>query len=404
MTMKSILCVLGALACCCQASVRVQYDPEVAVLGQAASFCLDPSEGFPSLEGLKGIVLDEKGELLEAIRKGKRKVVQNVDLTEAFARAQAEFEATVPLNRIDQARECAQRLQSVMNTEAFKRRLQNVTTFFGGKEDLAFDIFVFPVLHAHRAFAFLMGKNSVLLSQMPEHVSLEEHLGMALHEICHSLLRQRGYNTWQEKAHDVPAMAYLEEALVTCLGNRLKGDPQTPDAEKEGAYDGEIVEEFSKLILPLVRRYLKEGWALDEAFVQEAEAIFIRAFPRIQDDYRALFFCNPRLVSALSEKMSEEEVCLLILSYFFTEEIDNQKYEDIVESRRSADIYLLSNSKEIKGVTISGLKDILCVRKVEGRLKILIQTDEIAKVHEALAWLQKQRFYESDFVLNLRAK
>lgn len=421
--MKRIYGALFLLASTGSAEIQVKYDPNVAVIALASEAFMNPSQKIG--EGLRALLhfFEGKGktpelyEMADAVRGASAPLcLKGRDFKEVFARARQEMDASLTSERRDDLKMWRKRLQRAVDSRDFKKRLQRCANFLGYEGVIASEVFLFPALNPHLAMAFYAGRDTIFLAQMPlsvyEKKFVYEHLAVLLHEICHQWTHPFA-EAWRIKGRENAGYAYLEEALAVCLGNRLLGDPETEaqTAEAEGAMQESIIDTYSVLILPLVRRYLAENRRLDDAFVQEAVALFAQHFPHIQDDYPVLMFSNANIVS----DFSDSALCSVVLKHFFTEAINVQPVGAVTQeaskkrptlrtSPTSAPIYVVHNKTEIPGITLKKQSDYLWVRKVNGRVQVIIQTDDLAKVDEAFAYLQKEHSYSRNFVLNLTAK
>ena len=122
-------------------------------------------------------------------------------------------------------------------------------------------------------------------------------LGVAVHEMCHSIYDeqpaalQQELDDWfmlSQSPHATHAYSYFNEALATAIGNgwayeRLNGRPS-----EEAWYADEFIDGFARAIYPLVRAYLQEHARIDRAFVDACIEAFAQTFPDANRDFAVL--------------------------------------------------------------------------------------------------------------------
>ena len=122
-------------------------------------------------------------------------------------------------------------------------------------------------------------------------------LGVAVHEMCHSLYDEQPARLQQDlddwfalspSPYATYAYAYFNEALATAIGNgwayeRLNGYPDGGEWYADPVIDG-----FARALLPRASSYLAAGRALDRPFVEAAVEAFAKTFPEAYRDVDVL--------------------------------------------------------------------------------------------------------------------
>lgn len=414
--MKCLKGVLFWLASCCQATnmtIQVEYNPSVAVIARSKETIVHPhGTAYPFLKEFVHLFYDDlryqSTEIVDCVLQFPGEHLRRTNFSEAFAKALQEYDASLTTKQKKALQYWARRFQKEFNTLKAIEKLRALARFLGQKEiDSPVKVFLFPGIKNHEATSFWIDSNMIFLPYMPlQHhkVMVKEHWGIVVHELCHQGLRPAA-KIWQTKAPQSIAVRYLEGALEACLGDYFSKGYSRPalQAKKSGTekrLNDDTINRFSILLLPLVQRYLNAERSLDEAFVHEAVTIFEQNFRDIQDDYKALFFCFSKVLS----DFPEEVIFKTIWKHFFAQEIDVWPIYFTASPKAFWPIYIVRNGHRIPDVTLPGQNDSLRVRKVDGRLQVIIQTNDRSKIDEALAYLKSQVSFKNEFLLNLTAK
>lgn len=173
--------------------------------------------------------------------------------------------------------------------------------FYGSvwPDALPFRILLSPQLDGGATFtnqATTMG-NLVLVGTHPTSRKFAEATGVVFHEMSHALSTQQRLGLqqqleqWYLRADPVPhrdAYHLMEEALATVAGEwlhaQLLGQPEAGEW-----YQDPYIDRYAHALYPLMTSYIARGRQIDQAFVQEAAALFGRTFPNAATEYTNLF-------------------------------------------------------------------------------------------------------------------
>ena len=174
-------------------------------------------------------------------------------------------------------------------------------TFYGSvwPDAVPFRILLSPQLDGGSAFtnqATTVG-NLVLVGTHPTSRKFAEATGVVFHEMSHALSTQQRLalqqqlEQWYLRADPVPhrdAYHLMEEALATVAGEWLHAQ-QTGQPEAGEWYQDSYIDRYAHALYPLMTGYIARGQQIDQAFVQEAAALFDRTFPNAATEYASRF-------------------------------------------------------------------------------------------------------------------
>lgn len=122
-------------------------------------------------------------------------------------------------------------------------------------------------------------------------------LGVAVHEMCHSIYDeqpaalQQELDDWfmlSQSPHATHAYSYFNEALATAIGNGWGYEQLNGRLDDADWYADEFIDGFARAIFPLVKVYLEERARIDRAFVDAAIEAFAKTFPDANRDFAVL--------------------------------------------------------------------------------------------------------------------
>ncbi|RZL06685.1 MAG: hypothetical protein EOO62_18420 [Hymenobacter sp.] len=180
-------------------------------------------------------------------------------------------------------------------------RFSQLRAFYGSvwPDAVPFRILLSPQLDAGTTFtnqATTVG-NLVLVGTHPASRKFAEATAVVFHEMSHALSAQQrlGLQQQLEQWHLRDAQpphrdAYhlMEEALATVAGEWLYAQ-QVGQPETGEWYQDSYIDRYAHALYPLMTGYIARGQQIDQAFVQEAGALFARTFPNAATEYTNLF-------------------------------------------------------------------------------------------------------------------
>jgi len=183
-----------------------------------------------------------------------------------------------------------------------------------------------------------------------------------VHEVCH-----RYYEMSQpikaalekiqsfDSAKGVFCTRLLNEALATAIGNGYFGGCDA----KARWYEDELIDEFAKAIMPIIRQYMDSRKSIGEKFQEELFAAFTATFVNVQNDMRFLLY-NVHIISSIVDtKMISREINrkFYSLGYESFGAIDHPKtIKNFKKSRGYTQLFVI-NKKEIEALKPYDLKD-----------------------------------------------
>jgi hypothetical protein len=180
-------------------------------------------------------------------------------------------------------------------------RFSQLRAFYGSvwPDAVPFRILLSPQLDAGATFtnqATTMG-NLVLVGAHPTSRKFAEATAVVFHEMSHALSAQQRLGLQQQLEqwylHDAKpphrdAYHLMEEALATVAGEWLYAQ-QVGQPEAGEWYQDSYIDRYAHALYPLMTGYIARGQQIDQAFVEEAAALFARTFPNAATEYTNLF-------------------------------------------------------------------------------------------------------------------
>lgn len=332
--------------------------------------------------------------------------IGNLDLSQDFIKNLSNYEKTAEKNS-KEIQKKIRKLPKIYEKCNVGKWLYPIKVFYNSVYQLhkaaPFEVFLFSFLKNDFALAFPIGHKYIFLQAFPEDIVI--YLGIIVHEICHiffetrSEAQQRMMDTFfvQHKSpFAILVKQYFDEAIATCIGNRLIVN-QISVEYSQNAYCDQYINKYSEALLPLVTEYLRQGKSIDENFLEISIKIFEQTFPKALCAYDALFF--DVLIFSNLKKIDIEEQFKKIFSIsniniFTIEEINKKNDKNSVFS-----IFILKNTQHIPHVTLNNQPDSLYVNKRENC--IVIQTDCLENIEKALRFLKAQKYFEKTFLYKL---
>ena len=179
-------------------------------------------------------------------------------------------------------------------------RFGQLRAFYGSvwPDAVPFRILLSPQLDAGTDFTNQATNvsNLVLVGTHPASRKFAEATTVVFHEMSHALSGQQRQQLQQQLEqwylHDaVPhrdAYHLMEEALATVAGEWLYAQ-QRGQPEAGSWYQDDYIDRYAHALYPLMTGYIERGQQIDQAFVQEAAALFARTFPNAASEYTNLF-------------------------------------------------------------------------------------------------------------------
>lgn len=180
-------------------------------------------------------------------------------------------------------------------------RFSQLRAFYGSvwPDAVPFRILLSPQFDAGATFtnqATTVG-NLVLVGTHPTSRKFAEATAVVFHEMSHALSTQQRLGLqqqleqWYLRAAQPPyrdAYHLMEEALATVAGEWLYAQ-QVGQPETGEWYQDSYIDRYAHALYPLMTGYIARGQQIDQAFVQEAGALFTRTFPNAATEYTNLF-------------------------------------------------------------------------------------------------------------------
>jgi phosphoglycolate phosphatase-like HAD superfamily hydrolase len=180
-------------------------------------------------------------------------------------------------------------------------RFGQLRTFYGSvwPDAVPFRILLSPQFDVGATFtnqATTLG-NLVLVGTHPTSRKFAEATSVVFHEMSHALSAQQRLGLQQQleqwylrdaKPPYRDAYHLMEEALATVAGEWLYAQ-QVGQPEAGEWYQDSYIDRYAHALYPLMTGYIARGQQIDQAFVQEAGALFARTFPTAATDYTNLF-------------------------------------------------------------------------------------------------------------------
>ncbi|MEM6804199.1 MAG: hypothetical protein AAF696_22535 [Bacteroidota bacterium] len=164
-------------------------------------------------------------------------------------------------------------------------------------------------------------------------------LGVIIHEMCHILFGeqtadfQHQIDSWfssSKSPYAKLAYTYIDEGLATVLGNGWAYEQIHGKEDSLSWYNNPYIDGFAHAMYPLIKDYMKEGKAIDQAFIDKAIEIFGQTFPKSLQDTQVLMneiqlFANSEIEAELDLISTSVRKDFRIQSMWFSTPIMNQQ-------------------------------------------------------------------------------
>ena len=138
--------------------------------------------------------------------------------------------------------------------------------------------------------------NVIRAGLLPDSEDYSWYIGLIAHEFAHRAFAEQPLQTHQQidqwltesrSPHRGMVNLMFDEVLGGAIGHRVRED--LSGQVQEFTYNQPVIKAFDEAIYPLVVSYLKEGKAIDKAFVNECLVLYEKTFPDALREYRSLF-------------------------------------------------------------------------------------------------------------------
>lgn len=278
------------------------------------------------------------------------------------------------------------RWQKVLDDYAKERGLEGllerVARFYGGAwgPEVPFQVVLNPVA-GHGPASSTVESDVVTLSLSGEPANAAKHLGIVVHEICHSLHENQSGRLETDLdtrlLRTSPALAVygrlaLDEALATAIGNAWAVRRLSGIAASLPWYDNWHIQAYAAALYPLVDDYLEQRKTLDQAFLEQALIIYRSAIGDRMWQYDNLF----AHVAVLSDRAIR----------------DDEAEEGSVVARFADHIDYSADLEELQGIDERNLDRLLTA--VATRIVVCRAGDEskLNVLRDRIGWLRQLHF------------
>lgn len=135
------------------------------------------------------------------------------------------------------------------------------------------------------------------VSMFVDEVNYGERLGVVFHEFCHSLYKAQSketqkwfVDTFQKVGTDNSKLAYnyINEGIATALGNGWFEKKVTGVISKKPWYNNKYIEGYSRVLYPLVTKYMEVGKPMDDKFIKDAISLYKKVLPDSHLEFDAI--------------------------------------------------------------------------------------------------------------------
>ncbi len=190
--------------------------------------------------------------------------------------------------------------------------------------DMPFSVAIYPIPGKRGNSTATPHANSLcvgVLSGETEHV---QRIGVVLHEICHVLYDEQtsafqhhidsAFNQSKSPYRTV-AYNFFDEALATAIGNAYVYEFINKKMDTTEWYNNVYINGYAHALYPLVKSYLTANKKMDQAFVEEAIALFGKTFPKATKEY-AILLNNVQIYGNAETTKERNELVGSIEKYF----------------------------------------------------------------------------------------
>ncbi|MCC6702453.1 MAG: hypothetical protein IT221_13070 [Fluviicola sp.] len=224
--------------------------------------------------------ISDQEKLMDLLRKAEMNYDSMID--EGFS-----FEFQNQLNELNKF--------SKIGSEYFKKIKQFYNSAW--TDQLPFYVALYPIPGESGTTTATPHANSVCVGVLTGEKDHVQRFGVVMHEMCHVLYDEQAADFQhqlagffeQNKSPFAPfAQRYFDEGLATALGNGWAYKALNGELDSTEWYSNETINGFAKAIYPLVESYMDGEKVIDQAFVDQAIALFGKTFPNCARNYADL--------------------------------------------------------------------------------------------------------------------
>jgi hypothetical protein len=187
--------------------------------------------------------------------------------------------------------------------------------------DIPFEIAIYPIPGVNGYATATPHVNSLCVGVFTEEKDHVRRNGVVLHEMCHILFKEQrlakqfeidGYFKTNNTLYSKFAYSYLDEALATAIGNGWAYNQINKKIDEGEWYADKTINEFAKLIYPMVEEYMHLGMSIDKNFIDKSIKIFANNFSKAIQEYAILL----NKTTVYTDEMSQVETVNLLSEYF----------------------------------------------------------------------------------------
>lgn len=164
-------------------------------------------------------------------------------------------------------------------------------------DDIPFLVALYPIPGQRGVSTATPHANSLCVGVLTDETRYIERMGVVLHEMCHVLYKEqlKEFQYQMEQWFDENPSLYksyaanfFDEALATAIGNGWAYKKLSGSLDEKDWYNNPYINGFAKSLYPLVEEYMDKKQHIDQAFVDQAIALFEAKFPATRTDYGIL--------------------------------------------------------------------------------------------------------------------
>lgn len=187
--------------------------------------------------------------------------------------------------------------------------------------DIPFEIAIYPIPGANGFTTATPHVNSLCVGVFTDEKDHALRNGVVLHEMCHILYKEQrlvkqfeidGYFKTNNTLYSKFAYSYLDEALATAIGNGWAYKEINNKIDEGEWYADKTINEFAKLIYPMVEEYMLLGKSIDKNFIDKSIKIFANNFNKAIQEYAILL----NKTTVYTDEMSQIETVNLLSEFF----------------------------------------------------------------------------------------
>ena len=248
-------------------------------------------------------------------------ISSNQKLFEVLSKAEIIYDKTIWYQYKNKAQKQVKALSKykTINAEIFNK----FNLFYNSTwtKDIPFQVAIYPIPGRKGETSSTPHINSLCIGVLTDEINTNAINGIILHEMCHILYGEQSVDFQQKLNSDFDinkspfssfAYSYFNEALATALGNGWSYKKVNGKIDESDWYSNVIINDFAKILYPLVNDYLEQNKVIDTKFIDEAIISFGAKFPNAIYEYSNLL--NTTIF--YSDGIEENEAVTIIGNYF----------------------------------------------------------------------------------------